>query len=797
MKIISLTISLGFLFFSNFNAVCQNDSLLQSAMNKQLIQPYIQQNSAFKEQVYVHFNKSCYLPGDDIWFQTYVINPFTGLLNPYTTNLYVELYNQDGKLIGQKILPVNAGTANNVFTLKEQALPGQYTFRAYTNWMKNFYSTEEFDTHLEIVGDASRENSANEPIYDIQFFAESGTLLEGIFNKVALKALDPNGKSVVFSGEIIDNENNSIAAFKLNQMGMGEFAINPGKKLIYKAKITLPNGKEQFVTLPHAESKGVIASVNVFLNNKIGIEVKSNPETIENGKIFYILIHNNGHVYKTLSTKLSPDRQSVSFMVDHSEIGNGVNCLTVFDENFQPVAERLFYNNKMSIRGNVDIQQKFVNDSVQLNIAVGKDSGKRRFSNMSLSVLPEGTISNHFNNSLLSDILLKSGVRGNIENPRFYFEKEDRDHSIAMDLLLLTQGWRKYDWNENITTNKKTLYDFDKGFSIVGKVKNWLNGKEDKASMVSLLSPENKIFRLLKVDSVGHFSFPNLYLKDSSRVMVSASSAKGKSWNRTILASVEPNIQLDSTVKVKSFIYFANESQDKNEPPLKLLPGVIQLPEFTVTAEKAKPFERNMYVSAFDKSFEITKDNYSKYSSLETLLAMEFNLRVHVDMEGNYKIDMGRGPRSSMPKLYIDEVEAPDLNFLSMYTIDQIEAISVNKDGNAFVGDGGAIVIKTRTTPVDWISVTPTNLKFIKVKGFASHVEYYTPKYLQTPETETYQKYASIFWKPGIVTDSTGNASFRFSIPKELNVVNVRTEGISSDGTIYLDERKIAIKREN
>jgi hypothetical protein len=301
----------------------------------------------------------------------------------------------------------------------------------------------------------------------------------------------------------------------------------------------------------------------------------------------------------------------------------------------------------------------------------------------------------------------------------------------------------------------------------------------------------------LKVDSAGHFSFQNLYLKDSSRVMVSASSAKGKSWNRTILASVEPNNHVDTTFKIKPFIYFANESQDKNEPPLKLLPGVIQLPEFTVTAEKVNPFKGNMYVSMFDKSFEITKDNYSRYSSLETLLAMEFNLRVSVDMQGNYKIDMGRGARSSSPKLYIDEVEAPDLNFLSMYTIDQIEAISVNKDGNAFVGDGGAIVIKTRTTPVDWGSVTPTNLKFIKVKGFSSHVEYYTPKYLQKPDEETYQKYASVFWKPGIVTDSTGNASFKFSIPKELNIVNIRTEGISSDGTIYLDERKVAIKREN
>jgi len=175
---------------------------------------------------------------------------------------------------------------------------------------------------------------------------------------------------------------------------------------------------------------------------------------------------------------------------------------------------------------------------------------------------------------------------------------------------------------------------------------------------------------------------------------------------------------------------------------------------------------------------------------------MEFNIRLTVDPQGNYIVDMGRGMKTASPKLIIDEIEAPDMSYLSAYSIDQIEAVSVNKNGDAFVGDGGAIILKTRTKPIDWGTVTPTNLKYLKIKGFSPPVEYYTPKYLQKPETETYQKYASVFWKPDIVTDSTGITSFRFTVHRELDVVNVRTEGISNDGTIYLDERKIAIKRE-
>jgi len=158
---------------------------------------------------------------------------------------------------------------------------------------------------------------------------------------------------------------------------------------------------------------------------------------------------------------------------------------------------------------------------------------------------------------------------------------------------------------------------------------------------------------------------------------------------------------------------------------------------------------------------------------------------------------MGRATKTAKPKLIIDDLEVADLNYLAYYTIDQIEAVSVNRDGNAIVGDGGALILKTRKNPIDWGSSASPNLRQLLLKGFAPAVKYYSPKYLQKPESEDYQKYAAIFWKPDIHTDSTGAASFRFTVPKELNVLNVRTEGISADGTLFLDDRKIAVKREN
>lgn len=790
------------LLLLSFNSFSQEEPSSLENFNKEIIQPYTKSNNFFKEQVYIHFNKSSYLPGDDVWFKAYVTEPMKRKLDPYTQNLYVELYDAKGKLIAHKILDVSNGVANNVIKIDNKQLPGRYVFRAYTNWMKNFYTPEEFDQPLEVIGKSTEEPAKMDLQYDVQFFPESGSLLAGTFNKVAIKALDPMGKPSALKGIILDEKNDSIASFNLNQLGMGQIMLEPEKNSVYTARIIRPDGKEEKFNLPAVEQKGVVVTLNAFLNKKIGVEVKSNREYIQKEKLLQILIHANGNVFQVFSVRLTPEKPSVTFSFDKKNAGNGVNYLTVFDESFHPLCERLFFNNVKNIKGNVDIKAVALSDSVQLNLKLQTDSVKHRLSSLSISVLPEKTISNHFTNSLLADVLLKSGIRGKIDNPQYYIEQQDAEHLMAMDLLMLTQGWRKYEWETLAakTDTSKVLFErefphaFEKGFSIEGKVKSWLNGKETKSGNVSLFSPVNKLFSVTKVDQTGHYSFPNLFLSDSSRVIVSASSDKGKGWNRTITTALTPDYKPDSIIKVKPFMSLPDLTEEKPETPLKFMPGVVHLSEVVIQGEKKKVFEDNMYVSSFDKTVEITKDKLH-FNSLETFMLYEFNVRIERTADGSYTVNMGRSLSNSKPKLVIDEMEVQDWSVLSSFTLNEIEAISVNKNGNGMVGDGGGIIIKTRTTPLYLGDSTPTNLKNFLVTGYASPVQYYTPKYLQAPETEPYQKYASVYWKPDIVIDSTGVTSFKFSVPKELTNLDVRIEGISDDGTIYLEDQKISAIR--
>ena len=76
-------------------------------------------------------------------------------------------------------------------------------------------------------------------------------------------------------------------------------------------------------------------------------------------------------------------------------------------------------------------------------------------------------------------MLLESDVRGYVENPHYYFEANDEQHRADLDLLLMIQGWRRYDWSE-IAGFKRAEYDYEpeRKMYIYGQsyvLENWLN----------------------------------------------------------------------------------------------------------------------------------------------------------------------------------------------------------------------------------------------------------------------------------------------------------------------------------
>jgi len=790
--------------FLSFQVTAQI-KLSEEAVNTGLLTPYSNYFSAERELVYTQFNKSRYLTGDDIWFTCWVLSPSSKLLNYTTTKLYVEIWSAEKKIISRKILNVKGGSASNFIHVADTLVPGTYCFRAYTSWMRNFYQDKDYNIPMTIVGPTVRKSKTDftiaptknlslkgalqttpVPDYDIQFLPESGHFIEGNENVLGVKITDAFGHGVKATGKVLDAANKEIATYATSELGMTSFIISDTQNTAYRSIIVLPDGNTREVKLPLAEKQGVAINVNTGLKDVVLIQLQFNPAEWALKQSYILMIHADGVMYANYKINFndSPLRQ---FALKKSILGSGIIYATIFNEDLQPISERLFYSQNKTLKGKLSLQAcALSNDTVRLTVKSSDSLSVAQIAKLSFSVLPAGTLMNDFTSSLLSESRLRPALRGEIENPDYYFEKSDSTHLIAFDNLMMIQGWRKYDSKEIAKSKDSARFTYpnENGFTINGSVKNFLSNKMESKSMISLFSPQNKVITFSKVDNVGKFRFTNLYLADSSHVIASASSIKGAKWNRVLETSI-PETLLDALDFTQLITPPVKQEVINNEIP-KLTKGVIRLGEVVITAQKKDPFQHNVHVSAItSRQLEITKDVYNQYSTLQQLLTIYFGIGVNTDMNGKISFDFRRGSSSPQPDLYIDVSKIGDpYEFLS-YPLSFIEAIALDKINPV-------IAITSRTTPL-FEKVDDTNMNRLIVKGYAAPKEYFDPIYLITPENPDYSKYATLYWKPEVITDSTGTATFKFHVPHSIPSVVIRAEGINLEGLIYLHNEKLIL----
>lgn len=785
-----------FAFFQIFTSVLgQNNSDFEEVV----VDPYIDYYSLPQEQIYTHFNKSSYLPGDAIWFKCYAFNPKTKRPSAITKNLIVELYRPDGELVEQKILRVEQGVADNVFFLELNNPVGVYTFRVYTSWMKNFNDPSDYSTYLNVLG-SQQQDSLPDNTIDIQFLPESGTLLEGLTNKVGIKAVDVNGKGVRLSGDIIDENGVLIKTFELNKLGMGSVMLDITRNIKLNCRINLTGEQQLIYPLPFAEQRGVIAQVNQQ-SDKLFLKVATNKQTFVNEQTFYLMVHNRGQIQFIYFIELDSETKDKLIEFDNSEFLNGINCLTVFNEHFEPVAERFFYKEDSMIKGDLKEDFYFSNDTLSLDLTSLDSDGKPVSANLSLSVLPGGSSANSFSNSLMAEVLLKSGLKGFIENPNYYFEYKDSIRLNDLDNLLITQGWRKYNWQHIKDSTSNTLaFEIENGFTVNGYIDQWSKIRSKSDYQVFLHSSDNRVFKLSTVDSLGGFSFTDLYFSDSTQVYINVLNSKGKNTANKVNASVTPIYKRVSPIKKPTNIFSNLETNILL--PSHFFSSDIMIEEVNVYDKKPAPPNANKIFNAFEsKTFTITAENMNKYSDIKDILRQEFGVRsIKVkDSPPAYKYYMGRGLNSiNLPHavfLIIDDIPTIFENIDRYCSINEIESISVNKTGFGLGTRGvdGAIIIKTRITPI-YVKQEQTIVNKLEVRGYSNRVAYYTPKYKVLPSDPEYLKYAIIFWQPNVLTDLEGKTTVNFPIPSELNSFEIRIEGFADDGAIFLENRNIFIK---
>ena len=126
---------------------------------------------------------------------------------------------------------------------------------------------------------------------------------------------------------------------------------------------------------------------------------------------------------------------------------SGVYQLTVFDTKGRVFADRLFFNRgeedlkpTLSIEGLKEEYQPYEPVNLTLKAPPSKSS-------ISISVRDDFRRDCLYDDSnILTEMLLSSEIRGFVPQPGWFFEEDDSLHRAALDLLMMTQGWRRFDW---------------------------------------------------------------------------------------------------------------------------------------------------------------------------------------------------------------------------------------------------------------------------------------------------------------------------------------------------------------
>ncbi len=640
----------------------------------------------------------------------------------------------------------------------------------------------------------------------MQLLPESGNLIEDVENILGIKAmLDSRG--VDFQGTIFNNKGDTITTFQSEHEGLSSCKFFYIKGESYKAKIQLQDTLlEQDV--PTALAKGVSLSIDNSDEEYLKISLKTNEATINNQVYsnYTLLYHQNRQLFQLISVARL---DSINGLLETNKniFLDGVHTITLFADD-QPIAERKFYIETNRKKSFVSLEKsKIDSDSITYRL-LSKGKKKNLDVDLSVSILQKNSKAVNLKNTIKSAFLLSPHVRGNIENPAYYFDTENEKRKEHLDLLLLTQGWAQYTLDELIQEiNPAEKYKFEDGFELKGALQ-----EEAKYKNLALIPDDLRIIDIVALKGQSKFVFQNLNIFKGDTVRVAYQNLLGKvikpskieydtTYNKNSSKLLIPGRFENLTGKKKTTNVFEKTKKygvvvwDNGDQP-RNLDGTIDLDEVIVaekkrserylqrrkTIEKYKPV-----VSDIGKYYDMPipeESNNSNISLLGFLARQGFLLRTYKNGQYYLAGDGSTARRLIVAPLFINGrlIRPEELPTLQLQ-IKDIENIMVNNLGYKVTGPGTGIRISIfQVFTSDAFGQNKNDLfdKFVIVNGFDRAKKYYTPMYIFDQPRPI--DLLEVDWKPHLKTDKKGEISFKIAKDDKANGLLFVIQGFSNEG---------------
>ena len=785
-----------------------------------------------QEKVYLHFDNTGYYLGETMWFAAYVVTAPQLRPTEMSKVLYVELLTPEGRIVETKKLKIEEGRCHNGFELSPAQLsPGFYEVRAYTrvmlNWEETYFSRvfpifnkpeNEGDYQMRMIRIPKsrrypeyRKTSEKRNDVNLSFYPEGGEMVEGLPGQVAFKAVDDEGRSVAVSGTVYDSDERPVATLETRHQGMGSFTLTPGDKPC-RAEISY-NGKTYRYTLPEAKAAGYTLGVDNSSGDSLHIKIRRSRDIGGGWVGLTVSCRGIAHAFEVADLC---GREEAELHLSKADFPAGVQQITLFTPEGEVLGERLAYHQRddQQLHITVDGQKSSYRpyEKITLPLHVTDGEGAPVATTLSVSVRDAGTgIPTHYAGTLSANLLLESDVKGYIEDIGYYFESDDAEHRAALDLLLLVQGWRRYEWRQQAGVEPfEPVHRVEEGIMVQGQVYDYrLRGARAKAGVElsvwaysELTNSRGHCF----TDSLGRFTFlsdSDIWGKNDLVIQTQITNKRGKKKNAPYLVELDRyfsptarSLNVEETElaeKSLSAITYTDETYDLPDTLVSELPDSIKvhnLGEVEVKARKLMASQRPAieYVVAeeVDKMIDTQVRDYADnivdflrrtnpYFLDRYMYVMDpITLRLKLIRDCFY-----RGRRVHF--LLRDEVYKfcgdnwNSLNCVETIPLRSIERIQITENMDS-------VVIRLIPYPDDKYKYEKPGYRLTRLQGYSIPAEFYHADYSHgvLPDEADYRR--TLYWNPALVTDSLGRAYIDFYNHSRPACLDISAETLTPDG---------------
>ena len=381
-------------------------------------------NALPQEKVYLHLDNTGYFKGETIWFKAYVVRTDTERRGNLSSVLYVDLVSPKGDVIAHKKIYVTHGIGAGSITLDNAVMPtGFYELRAYTRYMMGWSDNSCFSRIIPVFREPRKKGDFT-PQLDKQTYLTAQET-----EKEEKRAFYPEG------GNLVKGLPSRIAYIIKGKRGVVDV---PASEDHSSVQIDI-DGSSRTYSLPKALDEGISLRVDALRDDSLQMDIWA-TSGMKDKELGYVLIH-SGKIITSAEFKTGAHQR---FSISRDVLPDGVSQITVFDPEGGALADRFVFRcpeYKDSLQ---------IHNTTTTLLPCGKvsmDITSTPYTSLSFSAIDANSTVNGKHGDIKTWMLLGSDIRGYIANPEYYFESDDTEHRKAADLLMLIQGWRRYDWN--------------------------------------------------------------------------------------------------------------------------------------------------------------------------------------------------------------------------------------------------------------------------------------------------------------------------------------------------------------